>query len=300
MPRPTNFFTQLAGVPVHYDRFQDPRFSYGTRGKPLRFHATEAFERKLDICFEELWQVCPLASAEVITSAGAFVDKPGAHGQGSGFDIDGIFWADKTFITLHYPQDRRFYLGVEALLRKHFGTVLNYEYNQAHRDHFHVDDLQPIGFFAHHRSRVLFLQMALTYLFGRPVEVDGLIGPETNGAARDLLVGLGLSNAGDIANDTALHAKLNEVWLTLLDRAAESGFAGVGASIGAEKSPLELIEDLYSVIEQELGDSAARKQIETTLTAFVNHERTAAWLVQPGGNNIPIRGPFSASTAWPK
>ena len=72
------------------------------------------------VVFIELWRVCPLGRAEVVTSAGAYVNKPGSHGQGRGFDLDAIFWADKNFITLHYPQDRRFYLGVEAILRKHF------------------------------------------------------------------------------------------------------------------------------------------------------------------------------------
>jgi hypothetical protein len=124
--RPANFFTELAGVPVHYDRFPEPEFSYGTRGKPMRFHCTPAFQQKLEVCFQELWQVCPLGPAEVITSAGTFVDKPGHHGRGSAFDLDGIFWANKTFITLHYPMDRPVYLAVDALLRKHFGTVLNY------------------------------------------------------------------------------------------------------------------------------------------------------------------------------
>ena len=38
MPRPQNFFTQLAGVEVRYDRLS--RESYGTRGVATRFHAT--------------------------------------------------------------------------------------------------------------------------------------------------------------------------------------------------------------------------------------------------------------------
>jgi hypothetical protein len=193
--RPTNFFTELAGVPVHYDRFPEPQFSYGTRGKPLKFHCTETFEQKLHACFDELWRVCPLGKAEVIASAGTFVDKPGQHGLGRAFDLDCIFWADKAFITLHFPMDRRFYLAVDAVLRKHFGTVLNFHFNAAHRDHFHVDDGAPTGFVASHRSRVLFLQMALTFLFDRPVAIDGRIGPETNGATRDVLIDVGLARS---------------------------------------------------------------------------------------------------------
>lgn len=278
MPRPATFFRKLAGVPVHYDRFQDPQFTYGTRGRPLRFHCTAAFREALNTCFDELWDVCPLGKAEVITSAGTFVDKPGAHGLGRGFDLDGIFWSDRAFITLHYPQDRRFYLGVEAVLRKHFGTVLNYEYNPAHRDHLHLDDLAPPGFVAHHRSRVLFLQMVLTHLFNRPVAIDGRIGPETNGAAREVLLQLDLTDTGSIGTDTKLHAELDVVWSAFLDRAADEGFAGIVAD--KERTPLQLIEEVYAVIERELGGLAARKTIETALTTFVNHDDTAAWLEQ--------------------
>lgn len=278
MPRPDNLFTHLAGVPVHYDRFQEPEFTYGTRGKPLNFHCTEAFEQKLNACFQELWNLCPLGRAEVIASAGAFVNKSGAHGQGRAFDLDCLFWANKTFITRQYPLDRRFYLGVEAILRKHFGTVLNFEFNAAHQDHFHMDDLSAVGFSAQSRSRVLFLQMALGFLFDMPVAIDGKIGPETDGATRNLLVRLGLANEQEIANAGALHEKLQAVWLPLLDQAAQNGFVKAGAVV--EKTPLQLLEDVYAVIEHELDGDPRRKTIETALTSFAQHDQTAAWLQQ--------------------
>lgn len=278
MSRPSHSFVEIAGVPTHYDRFTDPRFAYGTRGKLTRFHATEAFAKKLDRAFQELWKVCPLGKAEVIASAGAYVEKPGAHGKGRGFDIDGIFWKDKSFVTLHYPQDRRFYLGVEAVLRKHFGNVLNYEYNRDHHDHFHVDDLTEPSFRTSSRARVAFLQMALTYLFNRPVGIDGKIGSETNRAARAVLAQLGLAKVEDVIRDDALHAKLAQVWPKFLDKAAQAAFADLTAAPAPETTPLELIESLYGAIATELGGMPARKQIETALTTFVSHEETAKWL----------------------
>ena len=276
MPRPSNFFTELAGVPVHYDRFSEPDFTYGTRGKPLKFYCEDAFERKLHICFKELWKVCPLGKAEVITSAGTFVDKPGGHGLGRGIDIDGIFWADKSFVTLNYPQDRRFYLAVEAILRKHFGTVLNFEFNSAHKDHFHVDDLTEPGFFPRQRSKVLYLQMALTYISEMPVVIDGLIGTETNGALRTLLADLNLTRGSKLASDSDLHTKLDAVWPDLLAWFANQGFAIVTPAVAI--SPLRLLQDVYEVVERELHNDAARKPIETALTTFVNHDETADWL----------------------
>ena len=38
-----------------------------------------------------------------------------------------------------YPQERRFYLAVEAVMRQHFGTVLSDHYDAAHRDPLHSD-----------------------------------------------------------------------------------------------------------------------------------------------------------------
>lgn len=93
---PENFFAEIAGVPVHYDRFPPP-CNYGTRGAPHKFFAADEFIQKLNDCFKELWKVCPYGRAQVITSAGAYVDKPGWHGKGMAFDLDGIFWKAKTF-----------------------------------------------------------------------------------------------------------------------------------------------------------------------------------------------------------
>lgn len=279
MPRPSNFFKELAGVPVHYDRFANPPFNYGSRGKPYTFYSLESFEKKLDAFFSELWQVCPLGKAEVITSAGAYVAKPGSHGQGRGFDIDAIFWNEKSFITLRYPQDRSFYLGVEAVLRKHLGTVLNYEYDVAHQDHFHVDDTSPVGFFVTHRSRVLFVQMALTHVYGRPVSIDGFVGPETATTLRNVLLDGDLASPGDVATNDQVFTHLSDRWIDFLNTTAAVGF---GSAIPAEEEedPLDLIENLYAVIDDVLAGHPDRKRVESGLTAFVNHEKTDEWLEQ--------------------
>lgn len=276
MPKPENSFEELAGVPVHYDRA--PNAGYGTRGIPYTFHCTEPFEEKLHAAFEELWVVCPLGEAEVITSAGVYVDKSGMHGEGRAFDIDGIFWADRTFITKQYPSDPSFYLAVESVLRKHFGTVLNYKFDAAHQDHFHISDRGEPGFVATHESRVKYWQMALTHLFDRPVTVDGLVGPETNGASRALLRERGEAEDDEMDTDEKLHRTLDRVWKDLLNEAAERGFRGVGDE--PETTPLQLLEALYATIEAELAGRASRKTIESAVTTFAQHPQTDAWLDQ--------------------
>src|SRR5207247_6704118 len=120
-----------------------PHLGYAARGKPEKCYSLAPFETELDDCFQALWHICPLGQAEVIASGGAWVEKPGFHGQGRAFDLDGIFWAGKGFVTLHdgfQGGDQVFYYAVEAIVRRHFGTVLDYNYDIDHRDHLHLDD----------------------------------------------------------------------------------------------------------------------------------------------------------------
>ncbi len=276
MPEPENAFDELAGVPVHYDRA--PNAGYGTRGIAYTFHSTEPFEDTLHAAVEELWAVCPLGPAEVLTSAGAYVDKGGMHGAGRAFDIDGIFWADKAFVANRYPSDRAFYLAVEAVLRKHFGTVLNYKFDAAHQDHFHVSGRGEPGFVAAHESRVTYWQMALTHLFDRPVTVDGLTGPETNRASRALLRERGVAEADEMATEAGLHRVLDRAWSDLLDAAREQGFRDMADA--TKKTPLHLLEALYATVSDELAGQASRKTIESAVTTFAQHPKTDAWLDQ--------------------
>lgn len=196
MARPANSFRTLNGIPVHYDR--PPVAPYGSRGIAYDFHATQEFENRLDACFAELEQVCPRGRPEVITSAGAWVDKEGYHGSGEAFDLDGLHWSNTKFITLNFPTDRRFYLGVEAVLRKHFPTVLNFYFNEAHHDHLHMDLGFEMAFNRVRRSKVLFLQAALTHVLEISVAIDGGWGPETSGGTTRALDELNI--AGQLEN----------------------------------------------------------------------------------------------------
>ncbi len=209
-------FRDLAGVPVHYDRYpKESGFGYGTRGKPLPFKGEGAFIEALDRAMTEVLAAVPASfgAAEVITSAGAYVSKPGYHGLGRAFDLDGIFFAGKEFVTLNFPSDMQFYIGVEAVLRKHFGTILNYDYDLAHRDHFHIDNGSSVGWNKVSKSRVCFLQNALNQCFGAGIQVDGAYGPETEKALKLTLEDLGIGTIGVPAN-----------WLTFLDRTAAAAF----------------------------------------------------------------------------
>jgi hypothetical protein len=200
-------FSQVAGgVPVHYDRTSAAE--YGTRGRPATLRCGPGFARKLDAMFFDLWGIA--GRAEVVTSAGAFVDKPGLHGQGRAFDLDAVFWAERSMVTRrdgYAGHDRRRDFGVEAVLRKHFGTVLDYHFNADHRDHFHVDDGTGVGFRSGSRSTVLFVQAALNEFYTAGLAVDGVYGPRTR-AALD-----------DVAGNVTAPAE----WLAFLDTLARKG-----------------------------------------------------------------------------
>lgn len=212
-------FDRLAGVPTHYAR--QPVAAYGTIGKPRAFHCTDAFFIKLDRCFAELWRVCPQGQARAVVSAGAHVNKAGKHGEGRAFDLDAIHWSSKTFVTKEFNADRKFYLGVEAVLRKHFGTVLAYRYNRAHQDHFHIDDGASVGYRTV-RTVTLFVQGVCQDLLGMTFDggVDGKSGSATRGALDKACTELGVAKP--------LTSAAN--WLAFLDAVARRGMAGSTSS----------------------------------------------------------------------
>lgn len=208
-------FTELAGVPVHYDRYEESSgFGYATKGKPFKPRATKLTINTLNICFDELFNKSPFGSGEVITSAGAFVDKRGQHGIGRAFDLDGIFWAEKKLIAIEYPKKPHLYLAVESVLRKHFGTVLNYNYNNAHKDHFHIDTGSSVKFEKMSKSRVEYLQATMFYIHGFQVGIDGIWGPETQSVSSAVLNELGI--VGGLFNI--------DNWLEFLTLSATKGF----------------------------------------------------------------------------
>lgn len=171
--------SEIAGVPLHYDRLGKP-YNYGTRGRPQTFKADPQLVTVLDATFTELWEIIPYGRAEVITTAGIYADKPGYHRLGLAFDLDGIFWPGVNFIAFNFHTNPRLYLGIEAILRRHFKTVLSFHYDVLHRDHIHVQFDGPPALQMYARSNVLFLQAVATYLYNEPLEIDGKLGMQTS------------------------------------------------------------------------------------------------------------------------
>ncbi len=212
-------FNHIAGVPVHYSRHTHAM--YGTRGRGPRWvRLEEKFHDLLVDCFLELWDMCGMGPPEVFCTGGCYVEKAGRHGEGTAVDIDSFHWKDRDFVTLNYPDDARFYIAIEAILRRHFGTVLQYEYNRAHRCHWHVDSGSPVGFYPKSRSRTLFVQSALTHIYERPVTIDGIYGPHTQANVKDAL--WAMKNSFSIKHN----GTLSSVWQEFLAMTAVLGFMG--------------------------------------------------------------------------
>ena len=150
----------INGIKLHYARTN--QFPYGSIGTHRNFWIDENFYNKLTVCFDEVFEFCPLKKPKVITCAGIYVNKPNSqHRYGKAFDLDAGFWRNYNFITRNFYEDFELYIGIESFLRKHFGIVLSYFYNNAHKDHFHINSGANMGFDKRQRSKVLYVQMSL-------------------------------------------------------------------------------------------------------------------------------------------
>jgi hypothetical protein len=186
MPRPIDAVPMptIAGVPLYYerrtttDRWGDmaPNEQFAPLARP-HFYAT------LERSFKDLWRYTTEPSA--VISAGAFVEKPGEHGDAEAFDLDGLIWSapGKNWMwnatDYETPLHKRYYCGLMCHFMLTFGNVLGWEYNVAHHDHIHLDNAMPPGFRSNSHAIVTSIQATLAYVWGLPVKVDGDWGPKT-------------------------------------------------------------------------------------------------------------------------
>ena len=178
---------RIGDVSLIYDRLEEK--DYGASGILYQGHIDSFFKDSLETAFRNLWNIHPLGKAKRIFTAGTYVNKPGAHGKGRAFDLDGIEWLLKDNALFKWnakqyqtPFQRVHYYALYAHFRFFFGTVLGHEYNSAHEDHFHIDDTTPSGYKPLAKSDNTFIQASLFYVHGHQLEIDGVIGPSTRDA----------------------------------------------------------------------------------------------------------------------
>lgn len=178
----------IAGLPLYYDRFNGT--SYGRAAVPMRPFIDDDFLRQCTECFSELQRVLSKHKFEVSQVWSGGVGRAGTgvsyHHRNRAFDLDALIFKDGSkWVADTIPARPFMYLAIEAGLRLHFGTVLNFDYNQAHQDHLHFDNGTLPRFKRDARSHTLFVQHALMKLYNQSVGsagADGVYGPETEQA----------------------------------------------------------------------------------------------------------------------
>lgn len=146
-----------------------------------RFRGTAALQTALNNWAPYIREV--MEPPGYILTGGLYVNKPGEHGNGNAVDVDGFWWSSTNkFLANDAPTDWVRYLTIEATLRKVFGTVLNYDYNAAHHDHWHCD-LGASTNWRSVKSQAKFAQRALKEIWGENLAVDGKWGNLSRTAA---------------------------------------------------------------------------------------------------------------------
>lgn len=208
----------FAGKPLLYDRSSPGH--YGRTGISFRPFVNPAFAQLCEAAFSELVRRLDEAAGLTVASIlSGGVSRAGTgtsfHHKNRAFDLDGLLFTDgSSWVANTFPQRPQLYLGMEAVLRKHFGSVLTFDYNRAHEDHFHFDNGTPVGFKMAAKSHVIFIQNVIALVYGSNIGRDGVWGPETEGALRALRNRLGVGAVSSLPN-----------WLALLDAVAVEAMA---------------------------------------------------------------------------
>ncbi|MXN65724.1 hypothetical protein GR183_12485 [Stappia sp. GBMRC 2046] len=206
----------ISGISLFYDRFKSG--SYGNEAVAMRPFIDQKFFGICEKAVATIRDALSKGEYEIkqIWSGGVGRSGNGRsyHHKNRAFDLDALIFADNTkWVANTFPDRPYIYLAIEACLRTKFGTVLNYDYNKAHEDHFHFDNGTTVRFKREARSHVLFLQHTLMKLFNQDIGesgADGIFGPDTDAA---------LSRVRKQINIGGLSGKQN--WLRYLEVCAE-------------------------------------------------------------------------------
>lgn len=216
----------LGGVPILFDR--QPPSNYGKTGFRYRPRIDAAFAATADKVFLEMFQCLAAAGAGDVTAilTGGIARAgtgPSYHHNNRAMDLDALVYSSgKVWVANTFPARPFEYLIIEGHLRKAFGTVLTFDYNPAHQNHIHFDNGDSVGFRHHSKSRTLFVQNALVYLYDLPISIDGVYGPETQGAERTARSELNIGGLGKKGNWLAfLEASIEEAQDRLAFNATE-------------------------------------------------------------------------------
>lgn len=177
--------SRLGIVPLEYDRLTPEAYGNFELSAARAEQVDILFGARCETAFNALWSKHPLGTPRAILHAGFFAAKPGEHGTGEAFDLDGIVWPDERIFTVQDEGMSLHGLGIQAHLYMYFGVMLNEHHSAAHADHFHLDSSRPVGY-RNSSSLNMTIQHMLNEVYGYELDVDGDFGPKTRKAVTDV------------------------------------------------------------------------------------------------------------------
>ncbi|WP_152364582.1 hypothetical protein [Microlunatus speluncae] len=197
----------------------DCKFYYEPTGNPVTLQFNDTFYNQLSTWkrwtsynVPESWG----APVEVF-SYGAYVNKPGMHGQGRAFDLGRYRFRNAEGITklmsCRYDQwngtanaelYRTRYWGLACSFARYFQHVLTYYDNADHHNHIHADNAvygSPTNarYNTGSTSQTYILQAACRFVWAKGTAVDGDWGPETSAHSTEVLRRIG-QTSGTVAS----------------------------------------------------------------------------------------------------
>lgn len=209
----------FAGARLFVSRL--PLAANGNTRTPISPFFNQDFASTTDDMFTVLFE--EIEAKRIGTVTGIYCDEgvrtqpSGARsyrGQNRAFDLNGFHFDNGVNWTASsFPQSPAFYLGVEAIIRQFFGTVLTWSYDPANHERIYFDGGRRPGFLPEAKNRVAFVQNCCFHLFDFAVLADGVYGPETRYVTDRLRKELSIGPLSDTVN-----------WLRFLNIAASAGF----------------------------------------------------------------------------
>jgi hypothetical protein len=190
-----------ASLVSHNEINSQPTF-YEVNGAATSFRYEPGFYSRLETWHVHWrnWTPAHWTAPHKIYSYGAYVDKPGMHGEGRAFDLARMLITNRdtgamfTAFNGRYDQWRNLtgdalrtarirYWGTMASLHYHFRHVISYLDNAEHHNHAHIDNAVSgsgdSSFNTGSATQTYFVQAACQYIWGLSTGIDGDWGPET-------------------------------------------------------------------------------------------------------------------------
>lgn len=206
----------ILGVPLFYERGSNPG--------PRQFPVASSLRPILEAIVKQVQERAPAGFGRLqrISSAGMFVQKPGAHGQGRACDWDRLVFANLKISPIEHQHEspslakRMRYWAFGAICRSNCAFVLHGLYNAAHGDHYHTDNFTGVAFNRQSEATVKLLQAILNDIHRHTprLDTDGDYGQESRTAFGQAMEQLQLTGSIDDV----------EVWRKFLRRSARLGF----------------------------------------------------------------------------